>query len=122
MNRYGVVLGVLLSAVMSTAVCAQSTSGVDVWLTTADRTSLLAMQDQPLPFGPLDGATPVIEVTPAQRFQSMQGFGFALTGGSAELLMKMTPAARHALLVTCSGLARKMSGYRICASALALPI
>jgi glucosylceramidase len=103
MNRYGVVLGVLLSAVMSTAVCAQSTSGVDVWLTTADRTSLLAMQDQPLPFGPLDGATPVIEVTPAQRFQSMQGFGFALTGGSAELLMKMTPAARHALLVNLFG-------------------
>ena len=30
-------------------------------------------------------------IDPAQQMQSIDGFGYALTGGSAELLMKMTP-------------------------------
>ena len=33
-----------------------------------------------------------------QQFQSIEGFGFALTGGSAQLLMRMTPDRRTALL------------------------
>jgi glucosylceramidase len=33
-----------------------------------------------------------------QQFQSIDGFGFALTGGSAQLLMRMEPAQRAVLL------------------------
>ena len=33
-----------------------------------------------------------------QRFQSIDGFGFALTGGSAQLLMRMEPTREEALL------------------------
>jgi glucosylceramidase len=40
----------------------------------------------------------MIIVDDMQSFQPMDGFGFALTGGSAELLMKMSSGARAALL------------------------
>lgn len=37
-------------------------------------------------------------VDPAEQMQSIDGFGFALTGGSAELLMKMSKDARAKIL------------------------
>ena len=43
-------------------------------------------------------AFPTIDVNDMRRFQSIDGFGFALTGGSAQLLMRMEPARRAALL------------------------
>lgn len=94
--RISTLLGMLcVSAAVSMA---QTSTGVDVWLTTADRTSLFAEQAKKLEFakGPAgDGA--VIAVDDASRFQTMDGFGFALTGGSAELMMRMSPARRKAL-------------------------
>lgn len=41
---------------------------------------------------------PTIEVDATQRYQTMDGFGYTLTGGSAMLLHQMDPAARAALL------------------------
>src|SRR5205823_10753308 len=41
---------------------------------------------------------PTIEVNEAESYQSIDGFGFCLTGGSAQLLMQMTPARRAQLL------------------------
>ncbi len=70
-----------------------------VWLSTADRTSLIAKQPQPPHFTKAESASGlVIAVDDTKRFQTMDGFGFALTGGSAELLMQMTPSARTTLL------------------------
>ena len=43
-------------------------------------------------------AFPAIDVNDMQQFQSMDGFGFALTGGSAQLLMRMEPGPRADLL------------------------
>jgi glucosylceramidase len=40
----------------------------------------------------------VLTVDDAKHFQAMDGFGFALTGGSAQLLMRMGAAPRTALL------------------------
>ncbi len=37
-------------------------------------------------------------VNDRQRYQTIDGFGFALTGGSAQLLMRMDPGARQAFL------------------------
>lgn len=71
--------------------CAQ---GPTVYVTSADRTRLLDAQ----PMRSADGQGEVIRVDRTRRFQTMDGFGFALTGGSAELLMKMSPEARSALL------------------------
>ena len=68
-----------------------------MWLTKADRSALVALQTAPVTF---DGAgeAPVVDVNDGAQFQTMDGFGVALTGGSAQLLMKMDAAKRAALL------------------------
>ncbi|MGH9616326.1 MAG: glycoside hydrolase family 30 protein [Acidobacteriaceae bacterium] len=71
---------------------------VTVWLTTPDKSSLVARQPAQLHFATNKKDLPTIAVDDGKRFQSMDGFGFALTGGSAQLLMQMTPPARSALL------------------------
>jgi len=75
--------------------------GVTEWLTTADRASLLAEQPR-IAFsnGSAQEAAGdlTVDVDPASRMQTMDGFGFALTGGSAELLMRMSPTHRSDLL------------------------
>jgi glucosylceramidase len=72
---------------------------VDVWLTTADRSHLLAKQSQ-LDFmsdNRSDGM--IIEVNPDKAFQTMDGFGAAVTGSSAYLMNhKMTVGQRESLL------------------------
>ncbi len=92
-------MGIALMAAMPLSVRAASTDDVTVWLTTPDKTNLLAEQAQRLHFGKAsavdDGA---IVVDDGTKFQTMDGFGHALTGGSAQLMMKMTPGARTALL------------------------
>lgn len=68
------------------------------WVTTADRTRLLAEESTPLLFKKGQPEGEMIEVNPRETFQTIDGFGFALTGGSAQWIIRMTPAARHALL------------------------
>ncbi|SFS20534.1 glucosylceramidase [Granulicella pectinivorans] len=93
MNPARIVFAVLsLSAFALPAAAQQAT----VWLTTPDRTSLLAEQPQRLAFA--KSKAPGILVDDKTKFQTMDGFGYALTGGSAQLMMKMSPAARTALI------------------------
>lgn len=68
------------------------------WLTTPDKSSLLQLQKAPLDFAKPSESNPTIAVDDKQTFQTMDGFGFALTGGSAQLIMHMDPAKRSALL------------------------
>lgn len=70
------------------------------WLTTADRQNLLAPQADVVAQAPEDmtGHGPFVVVDGGLQYQTIDGFGFALTGGSAQNLMKMTAAARAALL------------------------
>ncbi len=77
---------------------AQQEREARMWLTTPDRTALVAPQAAALHFSPKTGQLPALTVDDAQRFQSIDGFGFALTGGSAQLLMRMSPPKRAALL------------------------
>ncbi|MGA8860047.1 MAG: glycoside hydrolase family 30 beta sandwich domain-containing protein [Candidatus Sulfotelmatobacter sp.] len=77
---------------------AQQEREARMWLTTPDRTALVAPQAAALHFSPKAGQLPVLTVDDAQHFQSIDGFGFALTGGSAQLLMRMGAAQRAALL------------------------
>lgn len=71
---------------------------VESWETTADGSKLLE-KGQTIEFQskPQGRQAPII-VNPKQTFQCMDGFGYALTGGSAELLVKMTPQARKEIL------------------------
>jgi glucosylceramidase len=87
-----------LTLLLATTSCAHA-QDVSVWLTSADHTALLQQQRQPLHFTSTpETRFPVLDIDPNTRMQKMEGFGFALTGGSAELLMRMTPPARAALL------------------------
>lgn len=72
---------------------------VDVWMTSGDKSLLLARTRSSVVFGPEVGNDPIIEVDSSQRFQEIDGFGFALTGGSAYLLnKKLNTPEREALL------------------------
>ena len=72
----------------------QGKGEIDVWLTNSDRSALFAEQPEKIPFTDFKGARggAVIVIDDRQTFQQVDGFGFALTGGSAELLIKMNPA------------------------------
>jgi len=76
---------------------AQQEREARLWLTTPDRAALVAPQTS-LHFSSEAVQLPVLTVDDAQHFQTMDGFGFALTGGSAQLLMRMGAAQRTALL------------------------
>jgi glucosylceramidase len=63
-------------------------------VTNSDRSSLFQKVTEPIVFRDALPRGALIVIDPAQRMQTIDGFGFALTGGSAELLMKMTREAR----------------------------
>ncbi len=86
------------SAFLPPGMTAQGRGTADVWLTTASKTSLFKKQPDGLRFGKQPSGITTIDVDDKTRFQQMDGFGFALTGGSAELLMKMDASARAAIL------------------------
>lgn len=71
---------------------------VSVWLTNPDKSALFSLQDSPLQFSTASKQAPTIEVNDKQTFQSIVGFGFALTGGSAQLLTRMSSGKRAAIL------------------------
>ena len=68
------------------------------WLTTPDGVSLFAQQKLKPHFTSAAASGSVIDVDDTKTFQTIDGFGYALTGGSAQLLMRMTPSARAAIL------------------------
>ncbi|ATL48908.1 glucosylceramidase [Chitinophaga caeni] len=72
---------------------------VSAWVTSADRTKLLQQQDGDLFLSnTLRAREMPIVIDDGQAFQQMDGFGYALTGGSAEHLIRMSAPARKKLL------------------------
>jgi glucosylceramidase len=71
---------------------------IEAWVTNPDRSSLFQKAPEPIAFRNGAARGPAIVIDRSQRMQPVDGFGFALTGGSAELLMKMAPEARAAIL------------------------
>ena len=72
---------------------------IEAWITNADRSSLFEKQAEPITFSSRDsGHGQAIVIDENQPIQSIDGFGFALTGGSAELMMKMTSIERSKLI------------------------
>jgi glucosylceramidase len=58
---------------------------VRAWLTTGDRTSLLAPQPADA-FAAADPSAPAIAVDPARAYQRIEGLGASITDSSADLL------------------------------------
>ncbi len=88
-----------LTAALLTLTLAATAAAQDVslYLTAPNRSALLALQP-PIAFTTPTAASQTITINPAKTYQTIDGFGFALTGGSAQLLMHMDPAKRAALL------------------------
>jgi len=70
---------------------------VTFYLTKPDKSVLFTAQENSVTVA-TNTNLPLIEIEPATTFQTMDGFGFALTGGSAMHLYNMSAAKRHALL------------------------
>ncbi len=77
---------------------AQKSVKASLWLTNADRSALFELQQRQLNFCDKVFNGPTIIVDEKQLFQEIDGFGFALTQGSAMHIIRMEPAARAALL------------------------
>lgn len=73
------------------------TNNIDVWLTNKDRSALF-QQQTPLTFSASNNGDATIIIDDKKQYQKMDGFGFALTGGSAQHIIKMSADARSKLL------------------------
>ena len=69
-----------------------------LWLTDPDHSVLFREQPNRLSFTGASKANSTINVDESAQFQTIDGFGCCLTGGSAEHLMRMNPPNRSALL------------------------
>lgn len=74
------------------------TNDVDFWLTKGDQSVLLAKQTGTLGFGTVVNTYTNIEVNASQKYQTVDGFGYTLTGGSADVINQLTAAKKSALL------------------------
>lgn len=103
-TRLAAALVVCGVAVWLGALRGQTRGDVQVWLTNADKSAVFEEQKPFLKFGkiasrePTAEQEPAIEINDQKKFQTIDGFGFALTGGSAQHLARMDAAKRAALL------------------------
>ncbi len=74
------------------------TNEVDFWLTTSSESAKLAKQNTVLAFGTTANSNPDILVDPTQTFQTVDGFGYTLTGGSAAVISNLNATRRQELL------------------------
>ena len=72
---------------------------ISSWITNPDRSALFERQSDSLFFSNNNrGGGNTIIIDDREKYQDIDGFGFAITGGSAGLLMKMNPSVRKTLL------------------------
>jgi glucosylceramidase len=75
-----------------------SVNEVDFWLTKGDQTVKLQKQATILKFGTTTNIYPSIEINPNDVYQSVEGFGFTLTGGSAQVINQLSTSKKQELL------------------------
>ncbi|SFD08177.1 glucosylceramidase [Chitinophaga sp. CF118] len=73
-------------------------SDVTFWLTNPDKSVLFKKQSVSLIFKDTVNIYPTIKIDETKMYQSIDGFGYTLTGGSASLINSLGPAAQDALL------------------------
>lgn len=82
----------------TTPVTPPATNDVEMWLTKADQSVLLQKQTQVLSFATTANSYSNIDVDSAVSYQTVDGFGYTLTGGSAYLINHMDAASKASLL------------------------
>ena len=73
-------------------------SNVDCWLTSPSNSSYLKKQKDILIFSTVLNSNPTITVDSLTKYQTMDGFGFAMTGGSAFLINKLEATDKSNLI------------------------
>ncbi|QDT69622.1 O-Glycosyl hydrolase family 30 [Planctomycetes bacterium MalM25] len=86
---------VLLAAAMLLSAAAPA-PGVNVWITSGDQSRLFAQQPD-IVFGPGGGNT--ITIDPTDRYQTMEGYGAAVTNSSASLLQNQLSVGQRERLM-----------------------
>ena len=95
---------ILLSAGLASALdgVSQKENNIGVWLSDPSGSILFQQQPGGLHFGSggvgAPAADPIIRIDEHQTFQPIDGFGWALTDGSAQHIIRMSPASRTSLL------------------------
>ncbi|TKC05526.1 glucosylceramidase [Pedobacter polaris] len=74
------------------------TSDVSFWLTKGDKSALLQKQNIALNFTAANNANTTIEIDDTQAYQTIDGFGYTLTGGSATLMNNLGATEKDALI------------------------
>lgn len=96
-----------LSAMLMISACAakknpqsdtETTGDVSFWLTKGDQSALLAKQNTVTNFTDTVNHNPVIEINEKETYQTIDGFGYTLTGGSASLINGLPEAEKDALI------------------------
>lgn len=75
-----------------------ATNDMEMWVTSPSQSVLIQKQNVTLSFSTVGASASTIQVDSATAYQTIDGFGYTLTGGSAELLLAMDANARANLL------------------------
>ncbi|MCW3167120.1 glucosylceramidase [Chryseobacterium sp. 09-1422] len=89
--------GVVLLPLTSCKSAINTKDQVQSWLTKGDE-SIKLQQQLPLVFVNTSNNFQNIEIDDSQKFQYVDGFGYTLTGGSVEVINRLSPAKRKVLL------------------------
>ena len=89
--------GVVLLSLSSCTSTISTKNQVQSWLTKGDE-SIKLQQQLPLVFVNTTNNFQNIEIDDSQKFQYIDGFGYTLTGGSVEVINRLSPAKRKVLL------------------------
>src|SRR6266404_2454011 len=84
-------------------------ASISSWITKGNKSALLQKQSD-LRFGTISNSYSFIDVDSTQTFQSVDGFGYTLTGGSATLINQLGPAGKASLLQELFGSAENSIG------------
>ncbi len=78
---------------------------IDFWLTKGDQSVKLEKQTTILSFGTIFNSSPNILVDDTETFQTVDGFGYTLTGGSAQVINSLSASKKQELLQELFGTA-----------------
>jgi glucosylceramidase len=114
MNTHKTIFSILAGAILTVFACSKGSSGggtvtppplpppatndVDFWLTKNDQSVLLQKQSTVLSFGTTANSNSNIDVDTTQTYQTIDGFGFTLTGGSAYVINLLNATDKTNLL------------------------
>lgn len=97
--RRSIRLGIVLMLAGTAVAALRAATPVSVWMTDPGGAARFERQATPREFVSSTAASgPALEVSDRRHYQEMVGFGFTLTGGSAQLIRAMSESARDSLL------------------------